>query len=102
MDKKTSILLILLISLLLFGFISSRLKKKKLNQCSIDKKAVVIDRYHVRKQNYSVRYEYLINGNNYIMSESFKTKLALDTLGLGDTVVIKVSCEDPNISQIIW
>lgn len=92
-----AILVFLLLSIGL-GFYFTISERKKLDKCSKESEAVIINKYRIRKKGYTIKYRYKIAGVNYQTSESIDNE-EVSYFNLGDTIVINYSCKEPNISR---
>jgi len=93
--------LALLILLIGIGLLTTIRDKKLLEECSITANATVIDKYKERKKGYSIKYRYKIENKFYTTSEALTKKIEVDSLFIGNTITINVSCENHDISKMI-
>jgi len=101
MPKIYWILLFLTISLIVGGIIITNCENNLLETCSKEGKAVVVKKYKMRKKGYSILYIYVVNQKEYKTSESIK-RSEVKYINIGDTLRIKYSCQDPNVSRYIF
>ncbi len=87
------------IGVISYGFYLSKKETALLRSCSRESKAIVIDKYRVRKKGYRLRYNYMVNGIKYSTTEVIRREQR-DSFAVGDTILIKYSCEDNNVSSI--
>ena len=98
MKTQNWIQLFLLVSLLLFGILAGIYDRSKLQTCSQEGKAVIIDKYEMKSRGYFIKYEYIVNGAIYTKSEPITGKVEVNSFHVGDTIDIIVSCTDHNVS----
>lgn len=99
MKAKNWIQLILLIGLILLGIIAGFYDKIKLEDCSIEGKAIIISKNKRKSRGFFIKYKYEIDTKEFEMSESIKKKIEVETFNVGDTIDIDISCTDFSISK---
>ncbi len=93
-------IVVLIIGVFIAGVLLVRSRQKKLNACSEEITARIIDTYEKKGRSY-IKYKYSIEGKSYTTSESLKSKFVASQLSIGDSITVKVSCDDFNISKYI-
>jgi hypothetical protein len=99
MKLKYLLLLFFVIGLIGYGFYISKKENDLLKSCSFKSEAIVVDKYRLRKKGYTIKYQYKVKGERYSTSETIKDSLK-DFFSIGDTILIKYSCKDYNVSSI--
>ena len=92
-------MLLAVVGLIWYGFYSSKKERIMLESCSQKSVAVVVNIYKPRKKGYTIKYNYIVNGEKYSSSESIR-RSQKDSFFVGDTILINYSCEDFNVSSI--
>lgn len=87
------------VGLIWYGMYITVQENDMLTSCSYETKAIVIDKYSLRKKGYTVKYRYTVNGKNFSTSESINSSQK-DSFAIGSTISISYSCEDHNVSSI--
>ena len=101
MPFKYRIALIFLIVVFTLGIGTSIRDRRQLKECHNKQQAKVIDLYTLKKRGGFMKYTYQVAGKTYRTTESLKGEIRINDLTLGDTLIIKVSCRDPNVSKAI-
>ena len=99
MKLKYLLMLFFVIGLIGYGFYISKKENDLLKSCSLESEAIVVDKYRVRKKGCTIKYEYKVEGEKYSTSETIKDSQK-DFFSIGDTILIKYSCENYDVSSI--
>lgn len=76
------------------------LQKRALNDCFTITNAVVVEKYKQKKRGTYIQYKYVVDGKEYFSTENSSIKKGTDKIYLGDTMRVKISCSNPDISEI--
>ncbi|MGB1204808.1 MAG: hypothetical protein ACPG5B_04120 [Chitinophagales bacterium] len=98
MSRIHWILLFFMVGLMSMGVLSALYEKHKLDECSKDNIAIVIDKHVRNRRGYFIKYKYWVGDKQFTASEGLDRE-AKDKVFVGDTIVIQVSCTSPNISN---
>ncbi|MFN7703198.1 MAG: hypothetical protein ACK57K_02120 [Chryseotalea sp.] len=91
--------LILLVSLISIGVFASLYQQSKLNECAKEITGIIVDKHKRRNKGYYIKYKYYFENQEYYSSESLDSDVEVNTLNIGDSLKILISCEDASISE---
>lgn len=90
--------LLLFLGIISLGIFAALYNKSKLTDCHRNSKAIVVNKYRLKKRGYFIKYQYKIKEKNYTTSESLDKEIE-NSVFAGDTINIIVSCSDNNVSS---
>lgn len=92
--------LLVLVVFISVGAYSVWKENKVLSECSNQVKGLIVDKYKINKRGYFIKYKYEVEGSDYFASVPIKGRLIKD-LWIGTSINVSVSCQDPNVSEMI-
>lgn len=100
MKSKNWIVPILLTICLIAGLFSVPIYEHSfLDECAKDGKAVIVDKYSIRKRGDFMVYRYRVEEEEYTVHESIFHDFEVKAFQVGDTIDIRIACSKPSISR---